>query len=171
MRKFNFRLLAAAALACVGIGAGVAYAQNLSTLGASDMVDAVRRDINGVGTHNAVPILTLFDGVGVGYGLGSGAAVTQLTARTTGVTLNNYSGAITLVSAAGSTVPASFTVTDSKIAATDTIIVVQKSGTDLYNIHVSNVAAGSFQITAFTTGGTTTEQPVFNYAIVRAKAS
>lgn len=62
-------------------------------------------------------------------------------------------------------------MTNSKVAATDTIILVQKSGTDLYNLHVTAVAAGSFRITFFTTGGTTTEQPVINFAIVRAAAS
>ena len=28
--------------------------------------------------------------------------------------------------------------------------------------------AGSFQITAYTTGGTTTEQPVINFAVIKA---
>jgi hypothetical protein len=105
---------------------------------------------------------------GLGYGTGSGGAVTQATSRTTGVTLDKTNGAITLVSAAGSATWQSFTVTNNKVAATDTIVVNQKSGTDLYMIHVTNVAAGSFQITFATTGGTTTEQPVFNFAIIKA---
>lgn len=108
---------------------------------------------------------------GVGYATGAGGAVTQGTDRTTGVTLNTVTGAITLVSAAGSTTPASFTVTNSAVAATDTIIVNQKSGTDLYEIFVTAVAAGSFRITSFTTGGTTTEQPVFNFAVVKGVAA
>ena len=107
----------------------------------------------------------------IGYITGTGGAVTQITSRTTGVTLNKPSGAITLVSAAGSATPASFTVTCSSVAATDTVVVSQKSGTDLYEIFVTAVAAGSFRITSFTTGGTTTEQPVFNYAIVKGAAS
>jgi hypothetical protein len=37
--------------------------------------------------------------------------------------LNTYSGAITLLAAAGSATPASFTVTNSKVAATDTIVL------------------------------------------------
>jgi hypothetical protein len=44
---------------------------------------------------------------------------------------------------------------------------VQKSGTDLYEIFVTNVAAGSFKMTFFTTGGTSTEQPVFNFAVIK----
>jgi hypothetical protein len=108
---------------------------------------------------------------GLGYGTGSGGAVTQGTSRTTGVTLDKTNGAITLVSAAGTTSWQSFTVTNNKVAATDTVIVNQKSGTDLYMIHVTNVAAGSFQITFATTGGTTTEQPIFNFAVIKAATS
>lgn len=108
---------------------------------------------------------------GIGYATGAGGAVTQITSRTTGVTLNKITGAITLVSAAGSATPASFTVTNSAVAATDVIIVNQKSGTDLYEIHVTAVAAGSFQITSNTTGGTTTETPVFNFAVIKGVAA
>ena len=105
---------------------------------------------------------------GLGYGTGSGGAVTQATSRTTGVTLNKTNGAITLVSAAGSTSWQSFTVTNSTVAASDVVHVCQKSGTDLYEIHVTAVAAGSFRISYKTTGGTTTEQPVFNFAVIKA---
>ena len=108
---------------------------------------------------------------GVGYATGAGGAVTQLTSRTTGVTLNKTSGAITLFSAAGSATAASFTVTNSTVAATDVIILNQKSGTDLYDLLVTAVAAGSFRITFLTTGGTTTEQPVFNFAVIKGVAA
>jgi hypothetical protein len=108
---------------------------------------------------------------GVGYGTGAGGAVTQGTSRTTGVTINKTSGAITLFSAAGSATAASFTVTNSTVAATDVIILNQKSGTDLYDLKVTAVAAGSFNITFNTTGGTTTEQPVFNFAVIKAVAA
>jgi len=104
----------------------------------------------------------------LGYYTTSGGTVTQATSRTTGVTLNKTNGAVTLVSAAGSTTWQSFTVTNDKVAATDVVYVCQKSGADLYEIHVTNVAAGSFQISFRTTGGTTTEQPVFNFAILSA---
>jgi len=105
---------------------------------------------------------------GVGYATGAGGAVTQGTSRTTGVTLNKTSGAITLFSAAGSATAATFTVTNSTVAATDVIILNQKSGTDLYDLMVTAVAAGSFNITFRTTGGTTTETPVFNFAVIKA---
>ena len=108
---------------------------------------------------------------GIGYATGAGSTVTQATSRTTGVTLDKTNGAITLVSAAGTATWQTFTVTNNKVSATDTIIVNQKSGTDLYQIFVTNVAAGSFKITFATTGGTTTEQPVFNFAVIKAVTS
>jgi hypothetical protein len=108
---------------------------------------------------------------GIGYATGAGGTVTQATSRTTGVTIDKVCGQITLVSAAGSTSWQSFTVTNSAVASTDTIIVNQKSGTDLYQIFVTNIAAGSFRITFATTGGTTTEQPVFNFSVIKAVAA
>jgi len=108
---------------------------------------------------------------GVGYATGAGGAVTQITSRTTGVTLNKTTGAITMFSAAGTTTAATFTVTNSTVAATDVIILNQKSGTDLYDLMVTAVAAGSFNLTFRTTGGTTTETPVFNFAVIKAVAA
>ena len=108
---------------------------------------------------------------GVGYRTGAGGAVTQATSRTTGVTLNNVCGAITLFTAAGSTTATTFTVTNSAVAATDTIIVNQKSGTNLYVTLVTAVAAGSFNITFYTTGGTASDAPVFNFAVIKAVAA
>ena len=131
-------------------------------------------------TTNGGTNITLFDlnrpllgsnQAAVGYGVGAGASVTQATNRTTGVTINAACGSITLVSAAGSTSWQSFTVTNNQVASTDTVIVNQRSGTDLYRIHVTSVATGSFRISYATTGGTTTEQPVFNFAIVKATTS
>lgn len=108
---------------------------------------------------------------GIGYTTGAGGAVTQITSRTTGVTLDRVSGAITLVSAAGSATAASFTVTNASVAATDTILLNQKSGTDKLVLLVTAVAAGSFQVTFYTTGGTTTEQPVINFSVHKAVAA
>jgi hypothetical protein len=105
---------------------------------------------------------------GVGYTTGAGGAVTQLTSRTTGVTINKTTGSITLFSAAGSTTATTFTVLNSTVVATDVIILNQKSGTDLYDLMVTAVNVGSFNITFRTTGGTTTETPVFNFAVIKA---
>lgn len=107
----------------------------------------------------------------LGYPAGAGGAVTQITSRTTGVTLNKLCGAITLFAAAGSATAATFTVTNSTVAATDTVIVNAKSGTNVYLTYVTAVAVGSFNITFNTTGGTTSDSPVFNFAVIKAAAS
>lgn len=108
---------------------------------------------------------------GIGYAAGAGGAVTQATSRTTTVVLDKVAGAITLFSAAGSSTPFSFTVTNSTVAATDTIIAVQKSGTDAYAISVTAVAAGSFKLTVTDLTGTTTETPVINFAVLKSVAA
>ena len=101
-----------------------------------------------------------------GYTTGAGSTVVQTTSRTTTVLLNRPTGSITLFSAAGSTTAATFTVSNNIVTATDVIILNQKSGTDLYDLMVTTVGAGSFNITFRTTGGTTTETPVFSFAVI-----
>lgn len=108
---------------------------------------------------------------GIGYATGAGTAGTQGTSRTTAVTANGVTGSITLFSTAGSATPSSFTVNNTSIAATDVVIVNQKSGTDKYVILVTAVAANSFEITNYTTGGTTSEAPVFSFAIIKGVTS
>ena len=104
---------------------------------------------------------------GVGYSTGAGGVVIQGTSRTTGVTINKITGQITLFSAAGTTSATTFTVTNSTVATTDVIILNQHTGTDLYDLMVTKTVLGSFDITFRTTGGTTTEQPIFNFAVIK----
>lgn len=108
---------------------------------------------------------------GIGYATGAGGTVTQIPSRTGTVTINNVTGSIQLFGTAGSTSWITFTVSDSAVAATDTIIVNEASGTDLYEIHVTNVSSGSFKISFRTTGGTTTEAPVFNFCVIKGSTS
>ena len=105
---------------------------------------------------------------GIGYTTGAGGSAIQTTSRTNSVTVNKLAGSITLVSAAGTSTYQSFSVSNSTVAATDVIIVNQKSGTDLYETFVTAVGASTFTITFATTGGQTTEQPVFNFAVIKA---
>lgn len=109
---------------------------------------------------------------GVGYAIGAGVAGVQGTSRTTTVVANGICGSITLFSAAGSATPFSFTVTNSSVVATDVIHISQKSGTDLYTTQVvTAVGTGSFQVTLANASGTTTETPVFNFAVIKAVAA
>jgi hypothetical protein len=120
---------------------------------------------------------------GVGYGLnadsvGPGGAVTQATDRTTGVTLNKLCGAITTNNASLAVeAAAEFTVTNSTVAATDVVILSQKSGSNGGNtdVLVSAVAAGSFNIKVANnnaSGGTAeTGAIIINFAVIKAVAS
>jgi hypothetical protein len=105
---------------------------------------------------------------GAGYFAGSGGAVAQGTSRTTSVTLNKVCGSIVLVTAAGTTAWQQFTVSNSMVEANDVIIVNYKDTLDLYEMHVKDVAAGSFKIAYRTTGGTTVEEPIFHFAVIKA---
>jgi hypothetical protein len=151
---------------------GTVASGNISACTSTSMVMVTPVIGAATGTSLAVTGAVTSSGTaGVGYATGAGGAVTQLTSRTTGVTLNKTAGAITMFSAAGTTTAATFTVTNSTVAATDVVILNQKSGTDLYNLMVTAVAAGSFNISFRTTGGTTTETPVFNFAVIKAVAA
>jgi hypothetical protein len=115
--------------------------------------------------------LTVKGSIGYTTAVGTGGAVTQGTSRTTGVTLNKITGQITLLSAAGdNTQWLSFTVSNSTVAAADTIIVNGDVATNRYIANVSNVAAGSFEITYFSFG-TAIDQPTFNFTVIKGSAN
>lgn len=108
---------------------------------------------------------------GVGYTTGSGGSVTQLTSRTTGVTLNTISGQITIFAAAGSASVNTFTVSNSTVAANDLVLVSVKSATNTYYTFVTAVAAGSFQITFYAGAGTASDSPVFTFAVIKGSVN
>jgi hypothetical protein len=106
---------------------------------------------------------------GFGYSSTVGAA-TQLTNRNTGVTVSNVSGAITLVSATTTANTYNlFTVTNTTVAATDVIILNQRSGSaNSYILSVANVAAGAFNIQIFnTTAVAVAESPIINFVVFK----
>lgn len=102
-------------------------------------------------------------------------AVTQATSITTGVTCNAYSGVITTVSqtvaAAGE---AEFTVTNSKVAATDVVLACIKTHTSAGSVivAVSAVAAGSFklQLTNLHASTAGNNVLVINFIVLKATA-
>jgi hypothetical protein len=86
-------------------------------------------------------------GLGFAAGGGAGGTVTQSSSKSTGVTLNKASGAITMngaALAAGTIV--SFVLTDSAIAATDTLILN----------HISGGTPGSYTLNAQAAAGSAT---------------
>lgn len=109
-----------------------------------------------------------------GYATGAGGAVTQLTSKATGVTLNKLSGAITTHNAAlAAAAEVKFTVTNNQVAATDVPVAAIKSGgtSGSYFLTVGAVAAGSFDITIGNcSAGSLSQALVINFVIVKAVA-
>ena len=105
----------------------------------------------------------------------SQTAVTQATSITTGVTCNAYSGVITTVSqtvAAGA--EAEFTVTCSKVAATDVVAACIRTHTSAgdFIVGVSAVAAGSFKLRLTNLHATVAGNNVLviNFVVLKAEA-
>jgi hypothetical protein len=113
---------------------------------------------------------------GIGYGGGAGSTVTQTTNRTTGVTINKTCGQITTSSASLAVAAvATFTVTDSTVAAVDVPHLAIASGAVNADTiaYVSAVAAGSFNISVKNLNAATAETGaiVINFAIVKGSAT
>jgi hypothetical protein len=110
--------------------------------------------------------------VGVGYATGAGGTVTQITSKSTGVTLNKTCGQITMQAAAlAAGAKIAFTVTNSTVAATDVVVVNVVSGgtANAYRANVVAVAAGSFAVAIENiTAGSLSEAPVIGFAVVKA---
>lgn len=86
---------------------------------------------------------------GIGYATGAGGVVTQLTSKSTGVTLNTATGEITMHNAAlAASTAVSFTLTNTSIAATDMLTINHASGgtAGSYTLN-AQCAAGSAVIT------------------------
>jgi hypothetical protein len=126
------------------------------------------------GTVNAAGAVTSSGATaGVGYASGAGGTVTQATNKSTGVTINKASGQITTHGASmASAAVVSFTVTNSAVAATDTINLNLASGNataGAYRHWVEGIANGSFKIVIENrSGGSLAEVLVFNFAVVKA---
>ena len=112
-------------------------------------------------------------GSAIGYSTGAGATVTQLTSRSTGVSIATATGSITLfntTTTANQTT--TFTVTNNGLTASDTVVVSQRSGVGIYFVGVTNVTTNSFQISVFTPVSVgSAEAPVLNFAVIKAVSS
>lgn len=87
--------------------------------------------------------------VGFGAKVGDGGTVAQITSRSTGVTLNKVSGAITTnTTSLAAEATADFVVTNNKVAIGDIPFAVMRSGSNGGGtiVTTSSVAAGSFTI-------------------------
>jgi hypothetical protein len=111
----------------------------------------------------------------IGYAPGTGATVTQITNRATGVTINALCGKIqTDTTSLAAEASAVFTVTNSKVAIGDVVVLSIRSGMIALNtrVTVTTVAAGSFAITVVNgnvaAGTAETGAIVINFAVIKA---
>ena len=106
----------------------------------------------------------------LGYTAAAQGTVTQLTSKSTAVTLNKPSGRITMDAASLATATnATFTLTNSFISANDTVVLTISGGqatAGSYNVFANSLAAGSVSISLRNiSGGSLSEAIVVNFAI------
>ena len=106
----------------------------------------------------------------LGYTAEASGTVTQLTSKSTGVTLNKSAGQITLNGEALANITnVSFTLTNSTISAKDVLILSVASGATAgaYNCWISSKTAGSCVITIRNfSGGSLSEAFVLNFVVI-----
>lgn len=106
-----------------------------------------------------------------GYTADAQGAVTQLTDKSTAVTLNKSAGRITMNAASLATATnATFTLNNSLISANDTVILTISGGQATpgsYNVFANALAAGTVSITLRNiSGGPLAEAIVINFALI-----
>ena len=107
----------------------------------------------------------------LGYTAAAQGTVTQLTSKSTAVTLNKPAGRITMDAASLATATnATFTLNNSFISANDTVILTISGGQATpgsYNVFANALAAGSVSISLRNiSGGPLAEAVVINFAII-----
>ena len=123
--------------------------------------------------YNDPEFSTVYATAEIGYSTAAQTAVTQLTSKSTGVTVNTSAGQITMNAASlAATTNVTFTLTNSLLSVKDVIIVNVASANataGAYNCWVSSMLAGSATITLRNiTAGPLLEAVVINFAIIHA---
>ena len=129
------------------------------------------RSTSGIGDYEALVTTT----TGLGFYTGAGGLVTQASTKATAFTLNTMCGQITTAAdglAHSTTVSATWT--NSKIAATDVVIINHKSGGTI-GAYVFNVSCGAgtatLYITNNQTSGTLSDAIVLNFVVIKGVTS
>lgn len=107
----------------------------------------------------------------LGYTAAAQGAVTQLTSKSTAVTLNSSAGRITLSNAAlAAQTNVSFTLNNSFISSNDALIVTISAGATVasYNCWVNSLDAGTASITLrnITAAASLSEAVIINFALI-----
>jgi hypothetical protein len=126
------------------------------------------QDILGADTLSAVDIYATDE---IGYSADAQGTVTQLTDKSTGVTLNKSAGQITMSNATlNATTNVAFVLTNSTISAKDVVIVNVAGGVAsnvTYNCWVSGHSAGSCTfVLRNISAGNLSEAVVLNFAVI-----
>jgi len=142
------------ALTCGALTAGAATATSLASTGAVTSSSAT---------------------AGVGYATGAGGTVTQLTSKSTDVTLNKTSGQITTHDAQlNDGVEVSFKLNNSAIGANDLLVVNHVSGgtAGSYIIYAHSIAAGEARIgISNVSANNRSEAIVIGFAVIKGAIS
>jgi hypothetical protein len=109
----------------------------------------------------------------IGYAAAAQGAVTQLTSKSTAVTLDKSAGRITMNNASLATATnATFTLNNSTISANDTVILTISGGQATpgsYNVFANSLSAGAVSITLRNiSGGSLSEAIVINYCVIHS---
>jgi hypothetical protein len=125
----------------------------------------------GAVTPSTIEGTTIYADVEIGYAAVAQGAVTQLTSKSTAVTLNTSMGRITMNNASLATATnATFTLNNSSIGANDTVILTISGGQTTpgsYNVFANALAAGSVSITLRNiSGGSLSEAIVINFCVI-----
>jgi hypothetical protein len=169
---YTLTLPAAVSLGTTGLQG---YASNVITFAATGTYQFAFSTVDG-GTTITIydlnrPLLGSTESA-VGYSTGTGGAVTQITSKATGVTLNKRCGQITMNNASlNAAAEVSFTLTNSVIAATDVVMICIGSGATAgaYNVQCDAVATGSCRISIGNmSSGSLGEAIVLNFVVIKA---
>ena len=121
-------------------------------------------------TGTTVVGTTVFATTEIGYTAAASGTVTQLTSKSTGVTLNKSAGQITMNGAElANATNVTFTLTNSGISAKDVVTLSVSSGATAgaYNCWVSGKSTGSCTITLRNlSGGALSEAVVINFVVL-----
>ena len=132
---------------------------------------------NSANSNGVTETKRVSDGKAIGYATGDGSAVTQITNRATGVTINSICGQITTDDTSlAAEASAKFTVTNSSVAEGDVIALSFRDAVALNtDVVVTDTAAGTFELTVINNnvaaGTAETGAIIINFVVIKAVAA
>jgi len=147
--------------------------ENYNSYAATIRIASATNNVTFLGQVNAGGFLTSSN-TGIGYSTGAGGTVTQATNKSTGVTLNKISGAITMNGAAlGAGTIVAFVLTDSAIAAGDVMVMNHISGGTVgsYTFNAQCTAGSATIAVRNATAGSLSEAVVIQFVVIKGSSS